>query len=185
MIRHSSNCGNALVRNELRPDPAARWRPAEPDDTIAINSIADQMHPQLPERQEVFEEKIHLFNAGCLVLVQAGRVAGYGISHPWKLGSVPPLDTFIDVLPTDPDCIFIHDVAILPDARGRGSAESFVQHVAAVALSRGISSLALVSVYGTDPMWSKYGFKVQEELPLRTKLQSYGDDAKYMVADLT
>ena len=45
----------------------------------------------------------------------------------------------------------------------------------------GISSHALVAVYGTCHLWSRCGFKIVEDASLDRQLQSYGDSAKYMI----
>lgn len=89
------------------------WRQATKVDLETINEIADEIHVDLPERPEVFEEKFKLFPQGCLVLVQTANVVGYGFAHPWLLRNIPPLDEFLGSLPSSPECLFIHDVAII------------------------------------------------------------------------
>ncbi len=44
---------------------------------------------------QVFAEKLSLFPSGCHVLVRHEKVIGYGLSHPWILNSIPPLDSFL------------------------------------------------------------------------------------------
>jgi hypothetical protein len=83
------------------------WRQAAEADLPMIDAIGNGIHLSLLERPEVFAEKIRLFPAGCHVLIHSGEIAGYGISHPWQLYSIPPLDTFLEALPLKPDCIFI------------------------------------------------------------------------------
>jgi len=160
------------------------WRVIEKPDISTIGEIGNATHLNLPERPQVFAEKVQIFSKGCRVLVYSGEVVGYGISHPWHLFSVPPLDTFLKALPSEPSCIFINDVVVLPEARGRGAALQFIDIIAAVARERNIPSLALVSVYDTCPLWAKRGFKVVHRPNLAQKLRSYGDTAKYMVHDL-
>jgi GNAT superfamily N-acetyltransferase len=168
--------------NTVVSEPA--WRQATAADLPIIDEIGNGIHLSLPERPEVFAEKLRLFRPGCRVLFLSGEVVGYGMSHPWRLNSIPPLDTFLETLPTDPDCIFIHDVVVLPRARGHSAAERFVEIVAAVARERGIPALALVSVYNTHPLWMKCGFEVREREDLAQKLESYGETARYMVRSL-
>ena len=158
-----------------------RWRQATADDLQAIDAIGNGIHLSLPERPEVFAEKLNLFPSGCRALIYSGEIVGYGISHPWYLNKIPPLDTFLNVLPSQPDCIFIHDVVVMPRARSHGAAARFVQIIADVARERRISALALVSVYDTHPLWMKCGFEIVRRTDLSEKLQSYGDTARYMV----
>jgi hypothetical protein len=160
------------------------WRPATAGDLQEINRIADQIHITLPERDEVFEEKIRLSPETCFVLVRHNELVGYGISHPWYLYNVPALDTFLGALPSLPECLFIHDVAILPEARGGGAAGTLVELVNDIARSREIPYLALVSVYNTEPVWARYGFRTVSDPTLAEKLRQYGDIAKYMIRKL-
>ena len=47
---------------------------------------------------------------------------------------------------------------------------------------KGCCVLALVSVYGTDVLWSRYGFGVVTGGRVLEKLASYGPTARYMTA---
>jgi GNAT superfamily N-acetyltransferase len=161
-----------------------KWRPIVAGDLHAIQEIADRIHVDLPERPEVFTDKINLFPQGCFALAGEG-IVGYGISHPWMLTMIPPLDAFLGALPTHPDCIFVHDVVVLPEARGRGAAGRLIAMLADAARNSSIDFLALVSVYDTHPLWSKFGFHVSQDASLAPRLESYGDAARYTVRELT
>jgi hypothetical protein len=161
-----------------------RWAPLLLDHLGRVNEIADSVHTTLPERPEVFEEKCRLFPEGCRVLVSSDRVIGYGVSHPWLLGQIPPLDEFLNALPDQPTCLYLHDIVVLPEARGQNAAGSFVKLLEDVARQRSITHLALVSVYGTDALWSRYGFAVANRPELAAKLSTYGPTAKYMTRKL-
>jgi N-acetylglutamate synthase-like GNAT family acetyltransferase len=117
-------------------------------------------------------------------LVSGDHIVGYGISHPWTLYSIPPLDTFLATLPANPECLYIHDVVVLPEARGRGAAARYVDYIKWLAGESAIRSLALVSVYGTDALWSRFGFRVIVSSNLKNSLTSYGASARYMMCDL-
>lgn len=159
------------------------WHPLLIDDMGCVNRIADIVHTTLPERPEVFEEKVRLFPSGCRKLISGDAIVGYGISHPWMLFSIPPLDTFLQRLPNVPQCLYLHDIVVLPAARGSGAAGQYVDYIKAVARQMCIPALALVSVYGTDRLWSRFGFRVVQDTSLDSKLQSYGGTAKYMISD--
>ncbi len=162
----------------------ATWRAATPKEWSAIGAIADEVHPLLPERPEVFAEKFRLFRQGCLVLMRRERVVGYGIFHPWTLDDAPRLDAFLNELPSEPQCIFIHDVALLAQARGRGAAGELVRMASTISLRRELRALALVSVYGTHRVWAKYGFEIRDAPALAPALARYGADARYMRSTL-
>ena len=163
---------------------SAAWRPATPQDLDAVMAIQGVVHALLPERREVMAEKLRLCPEGCRILALGGEVIGYGLSHPWRLGAVPALDAPLGAIPADADCFHLHDVALLPGARGEGAGRAFVNHVRAEARRRGIAALALVSVHGTVPLWGRLGFAMRDLPGLAAKLGPYGADARYMVSDL-
>ena len=155
------------------------WRAATTDDVPAIDRIAHSIHATY-ERIDVIAEKIALFPDGCRMLVGDGAVCGYALAHPWRLADVPPLDSFLGVLPDDANCVFIHDVAILPPARRHGAMRRFVAHTSELAGRNEIARLALVSVYGTYPVWARCGFELAPLPDPDAKLASYGSSARYM-----
>jgi GNAT superfamily N-acetyltransferase len=160
------------------------WRPARASDLPAMSVIAARIHPDLPERPEVFAEKMRLYPDGCRVLAARDAIAGYGLSHPWKRQQIPPLDGFLERLPEDADCLYVHDVAVLPDFRG-GVARDYIATIEELARASHIATLALVSVYATRPLWERLGFRpVTADAQLLVKLASYGDGATYMLRDL-
>lgn len=162
-----------------------RWRQATLKDVESIENIAGIIHPDLPEGHEVFEEKLRLYPEGCFVLVENGQVVGYCLSHPWLVNSAPALGQLMLTLPPMPDCLFIHDVAVLIQARGRGAAGDLLELLLSLARRENIHILALVSVYGTYPFWTRFGFEVMSNTAFAGKLKTYGDSARYMVCRLT
>jgi GNAT superfamily N-acetyltransferase len=162
-------------------EKGAAWRSAAAGDLIEIQRIADQIHPGLHERPEVFAERLRLFPEGCFVLTQNHKVMGYGLSHPWFLYNVPPLNQLLGSIPRSPECLLIHDVAVLPQARGRRSAAKLIEITANLSRKLGIPCMALVSVYNTRILWTRLGFEVVADGALIDKLKSYGQAACYMI----
>jgi GNAT superfamily N-acetyltransferase len=169
----------------ISPDSQPTWRAATSADLQAVNDIRDSIHLTLPEGPEVFAEKFRLFPEGCFVFSREALVLGYGLSHPWLLRMIPPLDQFLGALPALPECLFIHDVVVLPQARGHGAASTLVDLLARLARKRGIPYLALVSVYNTDALWARFGFQVVTDSVLSKKLRTYGETARYMILSLS
>ena len=153
-------------------------------DLDRLNAVAQGIHPGLPERPAVFAEKIGLFPEGCRKFLWQGQMLGYGIAHPWQRDAIPPLDAFLRTLPSNPDCLYLHDVALAPEARGKGGLQRYMDYIKGVARVQGLASLALVSVYGTAGMWSRFGFAESDSEPLHDKLMSYGNGARYMICPL-
>ncbi|BDA83543.1 N-acetyltransferase [Aureimonas sp. SA4125] len=148
-------------------------------DLDGVKALSDRIHPGLVERREVFEDRLAVFPAGCLVLVAAGEIAGYGISHPAKLREPPHLDRLLGRLRPDADSYYIHDVALAPEQRGTGRAVEGVARLLAVAAA--YPAAALVSVYGTAPFWARFGFDDTTATMPPGRLAPYGDDARYMI----
>jgi hypothetical protein len=171
--------GSTMDSNSV--DRATLWRPATPVDLGGIQNIGDSMHPDLPERPEIFAEKLGLFPDGCFVLAQNDAVVGYGFSHPWLLNRIPKLNEFLVRLPSAPNCMLIHDVAVLQHARGSGAAGTLIELIASVARKRALPHLALVSVYNSYALWGRFGFETAFHDGLADRLKSYGESARYMV----
>ena len=149
-------------------------------DIDSVLRIADKVHPDLPESEYVFTERAELFPEGSLVLVDGDEVCGYVISHPIRHGQPPPLDSRLGEIAADADQYYIHDLAILPQYRGRGLAAECMSQIRAVA--NRYATTCLVSVYGTALFWGRFGFVPEVvDTPLMEKLRGYGEDAVYLV----
>lgn len=156
------------------------WRQSVDEHLQAIRAIADVVHPTLKERPEVLAEKCHLFPSGCFSLWFNDEVLGYAISHPWRLHDVPPLDAFLQGLPGDADCLYLHDIAILPGARGYGSTAALVKLLEKVAATLDLPFLALTSVYGTEAFWTRFKFHRSGKMT-GDGIASYGGASCYMI----
>ncbi|RAK82799.1 GNAT family N-acetyltransferase [Aspergillus fijiensis CBS 313.89] len=160
------------------------WRPLHPTDLPALTTIANQIHQSLPERPEIFAERIRLFPQGCWALEAGddGQLVGYAISHPIRAGQPPALDTLLGRIAPDADQYYIHDVAVLPRVRGRGLAAEGVRRLLEVAGRYRYQTTGLVSVYGTEGFWGRFGFRVVEVgEELRGKVAGYGGEAVFLV----
>lgn len=160
---------------------ALDWRPMAEADIDAVERIAGLVHPSFHERPEVFVERLALFPAGSLVADGPDGAVGYAVAHPWLLGRPPALDSLLGAIPDNADCLYLHDVAILPAARGQRLTERLVDRLRVLAAELGLTRLALTSVNATAVMWGRYGFApVVPDAVLAAKLATYGEDATYM-----
>lgn len=160
------------------------WRPMATADLPVVIAVAAQVHPDYPEGEAVFAERLALHPAGCLVLAGGEGLGGYVLSHPWRLGQVPALDSLLGALPDDADTYYIHDLALLPTARGGGAASACVERLATHARASGFARMALVAVGNSAGFWRRQGFREAHDEALARKLASYDDAARYMVRDL-
>ncbi|HLP09042.1 MAG TPA: GNAT family N-acetyltransferase [Opitutaceae bacterium] len=157
------------------------WLPLTPADAPAVRALADTAHPGLPERTEVFAERIRLFPEGCRKLVHDDALAAYGIAHPWQLDAPPPIDALLGALPENASCLHLHDVVVAPALRGAGASAAYIEAMVAVARALRFPALAMVSVYGTNRHWSRFGFVERSTPTLPAKLSGYGASARYLV----
>lgn len=161
------------------------WRLMTEADLAVVKSVADRIHLAHPEDMLVFSERLRLYPAGCLVAVENDRIAGYALSHPWRLGEPPPLNTPLRRIPADATTFYIHDVALLPEGRGKGHAGAIVEHLAEHAGAAGFDNLSLVAVNGSRDFWQGCGFHAAMTATLRDKLATYGGDALLMRRELS
>jgi GNAT superfamily N-acetyltransferase len=160
------------------------WRLMTAYDLPAVQAIADTVHVDFYERAEVLAERQRLYHNGCYLLEINEKPAGYVLSHPWRQGSLPPLNTLLGELPREPDTYYLHDLCLLPVARRIGAAGKIVEALAKHAHVEGYPTMTLVAVNGSIPFWERHGFKVTDVPELYGKLLSYEEAARYMVRRL-
>lgn len=157
------------------------WRAMAVSDLPDVTRIADTVHVDYPESESVFAERLRLFPAGCRVAVEDRDLVGYGVMHPGRVGRPPGLDAALGGLPADADCLYIHDIALLPGARRHGLGKAALAHAHAAAAAAGLPLLALIATPGAFAYWKRLGFVVHDGGPeLQRKLASYGPGLVYM-----
>jgi GNAT superfamily N-acetyltransferase len=152
-----------------------------PGDLRAVLAIAAAVHPDYPESEAVFAERLALFPAGCLMLESGGAAAGYATAHPWYHRRPPALDVLLGALPPVPEVLYLHDLALLPAARGAGAGRVAIQRLAALA---GGLPMALVAIAGTEEFWRAQGFAATSDPALDDILRRYDHAARYMERSL-
>lgn len=156
-----------------------------PADLPAVMAIAAVVHPDYPEDEAVFAERLRLAPEGCHVLAgEGGALQGYLVSHPWPAGTVPALNSLLGDIPQGVANWYLHDLALLPAGRGSGAAGAIVATIADQATERGYASLALVAVNDSTGFWRRQGFREMHDPALDRKLASYDDAARYMRREL-
>ncbi|PYD76393.1 GNAT family N-acetyltransferase [Novacetimonas pomaceti] len=161
----------------------AQWRPMYRSDLSRIQALAGTIHPAYPEDDAVFAQRLSLCPAGCLVLGTPDATAGYVLSHPWRRGAPPRLNTLLEGLPPRPECWYVHDLAIAPAWRGQGAAGMALDLVERVARQAGFGRMELVATSGAVPFWKRRGFMPAPDGALLAA--SYGDGALLMERPVT
>jgi hypothetical protein len=79
----------------------------------------------------------------------------------------------------------VHDVAVLPRARGAGACGLYLAGMRDLAARLGLGRLCLVAVGGTVAYWTRHGFcAVDADGGLSAILASYGGGGTYMTVDV-
>jgi GNAT superfamily N-acetyltransferase len=155
----------------------AHWRQMTEDDLGGVMTVAEAVHPDLPETREVIAERLALYPAGCLVLDDGGAVGGYAVSHPIRQGQPPQLNCLLGSIREDADVFYIHDVALMPVLRGGGHAAQVVGLI--LDLAQNYGRVGLIAVYDAASFWSRFGF-VPSHVVGHEKLAAYGKGATFM-----
>lgn len=134
------------------------WRPMHISDIPAVTAISDAVHGDYTEAAAIYAERLRLYPAGCWLLERDGKATGYLISHPWAGIQPPALNHPIQALPQPADHYYLHDLALLPHARGAGAAQAAIGIVQDQARRAGLTRLALTAVNGADAFWVRRGF---------------------------
>lgn len=141
----------------------------------------------LCESLAVFQNRFDHFGQYFKVVLINDQIVGYIICFPYKLGEIPKNNAFFAPnLPT-PDCFYIHDVTLIPEARGQGLAQLLIESAFTQAKELGLTKISLVSVGQSGNYWDKLGFV---EYPNQTAkisqilLSSYDEKSRLMVKEL-
>ena len=116
------------------------------------------------EPEETFAAKLRLFPSGCCAALRAGLIEGYLFSHPWRGSEPVPLAIATLTLPAQPDCYYIHDLAVANSARGSGVGKLLVRHALSIAGRMKLRRTLLVAVQDSQRFWAHYGFVALQEL---------------------
>src|SRR5690606_24426011 len=157
-----------------------RWRPMGPADLPLVVAMAAVVHPAYPESPAVFQNRLSLYAPGCMMFEVDGWPVGYAISHPWLRGQPPALNAVLGALPEPASTYYLHDIALLPEARGRRAPTALLALLLPLAARAGVGDVSLVAVNGSRAYWQTQQFVVLDEPSLDDKLRSYDADACFM-----
>ncbi|MEH2476058.1 ribosomal protein S18 acetylase RimI-like enzyme [Nitrobacteraceae bacterium AZCC 2161] len=160
------------------------WRAMTAADLPAVKALADCIHPDYPEDEAVFTDRLALHPAGCFTLQHNQGIAGYVISHPWHFRKPPALNALLAQAASPASTFYIHDLALLPAARKSGAASRIVDILAAHARSLQLPNMTLVAVNNSVHFWQRQGFNSVVDAGLDRQLQSYDEHARFMSRDL-
>lgn len=154
----------------------ARWRPAIAADLDAIVALAARLFPDHPESRSVLGHRLRLSGPTARIAEGAdGAALGYLLAHPWSQAVPLALDVPVRALPPRCDALYVHDLALLPEARGQGLAAAAVAHLLAEAARQALPTLTLVALPDAIGFWQRHGYTDQGPAD-----PSYGPAARKM-----
>ncbi len=137
----------------------SRLRPMKASDLPAVMRIQRAAYGDAyQESAAVLGRKLELAPDGCWLAERGGEPAAYVFAHPWRADAPPPLHAPLAALPDQADCVFMHDLAVAPSARGGGVAAGLLRGVAGWASRQGARSLNLVALADAAAFWARHGF---------------------------
>ncbi len=159
-------------------------RDMEPEDMADVCRISKSCYsPELAESLEALKGKYALGRGTCVIVEIRGEIAGYIIAYPAAQWHIGKLDAVSE--PGEPECLYLHDIAVDSRWRGMGLANRMYGTVEEKARALGLKSMALVSVQGSRGIYEKWGFHcVEPHSEYLAAFNTYGDDAFYMIREL-
>jgi ribosomal protein S18 acetylase RimI-like enzyme len=133
-----------------------------------------------PEDVKVLKNKWYSSPQTCAVFTdRTGKVLAYLLAHPWASETPPKLNEKIFV--TDSSTLFIHDLALALEGRGKNIGKELVQNLIDNAQAQSFVKILLVAVQNSVGFWAKFGFI---NMPSKEICSSYGKSAQLMVLEL-
>ncbi|MEH6544441.1 MAG: GNAT family N-acetyltransferase [Porticoccaceae bacterium] len=148
---------------------------------IEILKIQEEAYVEIPpEDVDILKSKWLSSPKTCAVYLENNNViSAYLLAHPWPSEIPPKLHEISPV--TDSVNLYLHDLALAHEARGKGIAKKLVENLIDTAKIQGFKKILLVAVQNSSAFWDKFGFL---HIPNAVICPSYGHSAKLMVLEL-
>ena len=155
-------------------------------DLPAILAIQDECYPEeMCEDAAVVQQRLAVAGEHAWVAKDDAGACAYLFGYLSQVGKVTRLGAGFEQS-AQPDCLYLHDLAVSPRAKGLGLGPWLVVHALESARARKLGSSALVSVQQSRVFWERLGYRVHDDLgeaELRD-LATYASPAWYMVKPL-
>ncbi|MCQ9616074.1 GNAT family N-acetyltransferase [Paenalcaligenes niemegkensis] len=157
-------------------------RPMVAADIEAILAIqADAYFGEEQEEETVISVRLDTAPDTAWV-AQAGQgLQAYLVTYPSRLGALTALGENFQCA-ADPDCLYLHDLAVLSAAKGTGMGLALINKAIRYAEDQGYPFSALISVQNSVGFWQRQGYSVVEKLSpqQQARLATYTGPAYYM-----
>jgi ribosomal protein S18 acetylase RimI-like enzyme len=152
------------------------------EDVAAVLEIQAQCYDDAKlESAQSFIVKLQAAPASCFLALFGEQVAGYLFAMPADADEPPPLHGSTYEVPAGANSLYLHDLAVHPDARGAGVADALIARYFQARAELGLRFACLTAVNGSSGFWARHGFAlVPPDSALVARLASYGEGACYM-----
>jgi len=131
-----------------------------------------------PETEKILKSKWEVTPDTCLVSLDDDlKVQAYVLAHAWHLRKPPALFKYMEDVPVGTETLYLHDLAVHKNVRGRGIGDLLATELIKRADAYGFQRITLVAVQGSEKFWERQGFTAVPEIVISS---SYGEDAVFM-----
>jgi len=157
-------------------------RPMHAGDISAVLEI--QSHCYDETKLESFQAFLAKFEATpntCFIALLADVPAGYLVALPVVEGHPPPLNGTSYSVPQAANSLYLHDLAVLPKARGTGAADALVAAYFQALKQSQVQFGCLTAVNASSSYWERFGFRPAALADESSgHMLTYGEGAQYM-----
>jgi len=111
------------------------------------------------ESINVYNNFISVFPDGAWGAFYDDKMVGQILFHPYKSQTEKPLNTKL-VITGEEDCMYLHEIAILPEYRSYGISTSLLRIFNEISKKYSKLNQSLVSVENSLEFWKKKGFTI-------------------------
>ncbi len=154
-----------------------------PDIASVLQIQATCYLPNMIETESVIRTRLERSSDSAWVIENKDKtLCGYLVAYRSMLGKLTALDTAFKI-PPQPDCLYLHDLAILPIFQNQKLGQQLVELAHQFALKEKLFYSALISVQNTALFWQKRGYQIWNKLDdvQLAYLKTYQTPAYYMV----
>lgn len=139
---------------------SASFRPMQAKDLEAIYQVQlAGFMPEMIESVEMFADILSHYNKASFVAEVEGTVIGYSMAHPAD-DDRSDYDTGSWDVRGDEECLYLHDLCVIPEFQGKGISKPLLDLVENFAIAQGFQKLIGISVQDTREFWKKQGFTI-------------------------
>ncbi|WP_199917036.1 GNAT family N-acetyltransferase [Parazoarcus communis] len=162
-----------------------RYRNMSSGDLAAVMAVqAEAYGDGFIEGIDVIAARLEAAPKTAWVAEDGSGVCAYLVGYPSVAGRMTALGGPFRVA-REPDCLYLHDLAVSPRSAGLRIGPSLVRNALAFAEGAQLKSSALVSVQASKAFWLRQGYCVAMPVAEESaKLESYPGDAVYMARRL-